>query len=397
MISDKILFVDDDPKILQGYTRQLGDTFRMETAPGSPEGLKAIGERGPFAVIVSDMRMPVMDGVQFFSRVREQAPDSVRIMLTGNADLQTAINAVNQGNIFRFLTKPCSPENIGAALRAGLEMYRLIHAERELLRDTLTGSVKVLTDIVSLVNPLAFGRASRIRRYVRHIAMQMQLADVWQYELAAMLSQIGCVTLPRDVLERLYGQESLSTEEQRVFASHPATAARLIENIPRLKPIAAMIEHQQEAFWVYSMQGGGAPAGPTQLGAQILKVALDLDQVIRWGLTFEAAWHKLRGRRGEYNPEALEALMGLQVDEAGDDVWKVQLKDLVVGMVACEDIQACDGSILVPKGQEITSAVLVLLRNATAQRGIREPFRVRATATSAKDLPSPPTAAAVPA
>ncbi|NIQ03497.1 MAG: response regulator, partial [Nitrospinaceae bacterium] len=94
-----------------------------------------------FAVVVSDMRMPDMDGIQFLSRVREHYPQTVRMMLTGYADVKTAMNAVNEGNIFRFMTKPCPPEVFEKVLSAGIEQYRLITAERDLLERTLKGSV----------------------------------------------------------------------------------------------------------------------------------------------------------------------------------------------------------------------------------------------------------------
>src|SRR5208283_5528581 len=129
----KILFVDDDPDILAGFQRQLRKTFTVETALGGEQGLKAVSEQGPFSVIVSDLRMPGMDGIRFLSCVREAAPDSVRLMLTGNADLQAAIGAVNEGHIFRFLTKPCNPQTLSNAITAGIRQYQLICAERELL------------------------------------------------------------------------------------------------------------------------------------------------------------------------------------------------------------------------------------------------------------------------
>jgi DNA-binding NtrC family response regulator len=128
--------VDHEENILLAYQRQLRKEFQIETALGGGPAPEAIAQRGPYAVIVSDMRMPGMDGVQFLSKVKERAPDSVRMMLTGNNDLQTAMQAVNEGNSFRFLTKPCTPETLAKALEAGLEQYRLITAERELLEKT---------------------------------------------------------------------------------------------------------------------------------------------------------------------------------------------------------------------------------------------------------------------
>ena len=127
----KALCVDDDANILAAHRRQLRNAFKIDTAQSGQDGLKALDEKGPYPVIVSDLRMPGMDGIEFLSKAREKAPDSVRIMLTGNADLEAAIEVVNEGGIFRFLTKPCSPASLLRALNDGVSQYCLIKAERE--------------------------------------------------------------------------------------------------------------------------------------------------------------------------------------------------------------------------------------------------------------------------
>lgn len=379
-MKEKILCVDDDANILAGYKRQLRKQFDLETAGGGEEGLEVLAKEGPFAVVVSDMRMPGMDGIQFLTEMRERSPDTVRLMLTGNADLQTAIDAVNEGSIFRFLTKPCSPEMLAAALNAGLDQYRLVMAEKVLLRDTLTGSVKVLMDIVALVNPAAFGRASRIRRTVKHIAQQLNIENLWEFELAGMLSQIGCVALPPSVLQKLCDFGVLSPEEQELFSTHPQVGQKLLENIPRLKNISQMIARQREP---YSLSSGddkenASGVSQTDLGAQILKVAVDLDEQMAVGQSFQKAWRKMMSKAGIYNPEVLDALMTLQTDKAEEErLMSTTVDALGAGMMAAEDICSHDGLVLVPKGQEITYPVLALLRNAAARKGVVEPFKVQ--------------------
>jgi DNA-binding NtrC family response regulator len=194
-MDEKILLVDDDTNILDGYRRSLRGQFLMETAPGGEPALKLAVENGPYAVVVSDMQMPGMDGIQLLSRIKGLSPDTIRIVLTGNAEIGTAINAINEGSIFRFLTKPCSQEMMAKTLTAGLMQYRLVTAEKQLLEQTLSGSIQVLTEVLSLVNPAAFSRAERARRYIHHIVTSMKLRNPWQYEVAAMMSQLGCVTL----------------------------------------------------------------------------------------------------------------------------------------------------------------------------------------------------------
>jgi DNA-binding NtrC family response regulator len=152
-IQETILFVDDEPAILDGYKRVLYKDFAIETAVGAEAGLALMKSHGPFPVVVSDMRMPKMNGVQFLSEVKSVAPDTVRMILTGYADVPTVMDAVNESNIFRFLTKPCEKTILGSALTSALTQYRLVVAERELLEKTLQGMVRVLADVLSFVNP----------------------------------------------------------------------------------------------------------------------------------------------------------------------------------------------------------------------------------------------------
>lgn len=266
----KILFVDDDLNILDGFRRQFRKILAMQTAPGGLEGLEILAREGPFSVIVSDLRMPRMDGIQFLSRARETAPESVRMLLTGYADLETAIDAVNQGNIFRFLTKPCKSEVLLKAISDGVRQYDLVTAERELLEKTLRGSLKVLSEILQLVNPVAFGRASRITHYARRIGKIMPVDNLWQLETAASLSQIGCVILPEDALKKIYHGQELTEEESQLFSMHPFITSDLLANIPRMQIISEIIAFQEKNF-----DGSGVPVDSRRgeqipIGARIL-------------------------------------------------------------------------------------------------------------------------------
>jgi len=123
-MNDKILLVDDEPKVLAAIKRQLRKKFRFETALSGEEALKVIDEKGPFAVVVSDYKMPGMNGIDFLCKVKTVDPDTVRMMLTGSADMSTAIQAVNEGSIFQFHPKPCPAETLGQAIKSGIDKYR---------------------------------------------------------------------------------------------------------------------------------------------------------------------------------------------------------------------------------------------------------------------------------
>jgi response regulator RpfG family c-di-GMP phosphodiesterase len=372
----KILFVDDNPNILTAFQRELRRSFAVHTALGGEAGLQAVSEQGPFAVIVSDLRMPGMDGIQFLATVRDTAPDSVRIMLTGNADLQTAIKTVNEGNIFRFLTKPCDQQLLVRALSDGVRQYQLITAERELLEKTLRSSVKVLSEILQLINPEAFGRASRIAYLAKKTARAMQEPHIWEIETAAALSQIGCVILPEAALKKLYNGEELTAEESQLFSMHPFIASDLISHIPRMDRIAEIIANQAKNF-----DGSGVPQDDRKgkevpLGARILRAVLDFDLLQAGGLPAGEALEKLAARPGLYDPDVLEALemaLGIALDFEEKSIGAAQLAD---GMILAQDVTIRDGRLLVARGYRVNRTLRERMKNFAVRPGIREPIRV---------------------
>ncbi|HLQ76805.1 MAG TPA: HD domain-containing phosphohydrolase, partial [Terriglobia bacterium] len=273
-MTEKILLVDDDELILSSYERSLRRQFTLETAAGPVQALEKIASSGPYAVIVSDMRMPHMTGLEMLKRVQALSPDSIRLILTGNADLRTAIDGVNEGHLFRFLEKPCANEVMGRVLTAALDQYRLERSEKELLEKTLQGSIKVLTDVLGLVNPEAFSTASRITLYVQHVVTHFELKNTWRFEMAAMLSQLGCVVLPTDTLASVRLGRKLPRDQEVRFAEHPLVARQLLQHIPRLEEVAAMVGRQREPFDSQTRVPIVERDAET-LGAQILKVCIE--------------------------------------------------------------------------------------------------------------------------
>ncbi|MFC1735781.1 HD domain-containing phosphohydrolase [Candidatus Hydrogenedentota bacterium] len=383
MMNEKILFVDDDENILAAYRRHFKKKMQLVTSLEGRLAIDLLKTNGPFAVVISDMQMPVMDGVQFLGKVKEISPDSVRIMLTGNADLKTAMTAVNEGHIFRFLTKPCPPQVLEQAVQAAIRQYQLVRSERELLEKTLKGSVKILTDTLGLLNPEAFSRGSCMKERVKQIAKKMNAPVQWQYELAAMLSQIGCVTVPPEVMKKIDTQRHLTLEEQKMFQEHPLVGGRLLANIPRLEQVAAMIENQQTPFRDYPPQRDALEEDKQiAFGGQLLKVAIDFDMLSRRGTSDADILETMRGREGEYNLEMLDVLDTCEPEVVEENpVKEVSVLELTTEMIAEDDIKAANGALLVPGGQEITYPVLMRIRNFNRQIGVVEPISASVPAT----------------
>lgn len=166
------------------------------------------------------------------------------MILTGQADLQSTIAAVNEGHIFRFLCKPCPPEQLGAAIDDGLKQHRLVTAEKVLLEQTLGGAIKLLIEILGMVRPAAFSRTARLQRYVDDLAADLGLRPAWQWGVAAMTSQLGFLALPEEVLAKVEAAQSLRDDERRLYESHPEIAQKLLTGIPRLEEVAVIVAGQ---------------------------------------------------------------------------------------------------------------------------------------------------------
>lgn len=374
-MTEKILFVDDEPHVLQSIQRQLRKRFQLQTAPGGVEALEILKNEGPFAIIVSDMRMPGMNGVELLAKVKDTYPDTVRMMLTGNADQETAIEAVNTGHIFRFLTKPCPPALFITSLALAQRQYRLLTAEKELLQKTLKGSINVLSELLSLSNPMAFSSGVRFKSFVIQLANILELPNLWQYEVAALMSQIGCVTLPGDVLSKVYVGSELNEDELKMYKSHPEVGARLLEKIPRLENVTKIISMQQLRFDEYDEELRNQEFEEILMGSQILKTVTDFDFHMFRGKNSGEALQLMRKERGAYNPKILSALSKVKVEKQ-QRIVALKVTDISIGMIAAEDVVAKNGALIIPKGQTIAWPILRGLQNFAKQVGVVEPMKM---------------------
>lgn len=381
-MTEKVLFVDDEEHILQSMKRQLRKRFDIHTASSGDLALQELKEQGPFAVIVSDMRMPGMDGIQLLTKVKDLYPDTVRMMLTGNADQETATEAVNKGQIFRFLNKPCPTSTLVTSIALAQRQFRLITAEKDMLEQTLKGSVQVLSELLSIANPVAFSSGYRIKELVNSLADKIDFQEKPHLEISALMSQIGCVTLPSDILNKLYAGIELEAEELEMYLNHPTIGASLIEKIPRLEMVAAMIERQLKDHEQLLQELDDDPdlSEEVCLGANILKIAIDYDLLRFRGILHPKAIKELKDR-GSYNPDILKHLIGIKIDDDQDRVVSLNIKDLSIGMVTEENIVAKNGALIAPKGQEVTWPVLQGVKNFAKQVGVQEPILVRLQAT----------------
>ena len=375
----QILFVDDDPRLLEGLERLLGLEFEVATAAGGSEGLEYLAEHPECQVVVSDMRMPGMDGATFLAEVRLHHPDTMRVLLTGHSDVESAIAAVNNGQIFRFLTKPCEPAVIEAVLRDAVEMHRLRHVEQDLLERTLRAIVDMLTQVLSLVSPVAFGRTSHMAHYVSQMSEALQLDDAWQLDMAAHLSHLGCVALNPETVVRAHAMQPLTPEEIREYKTHTDVTFDLLAPIPRLEYVAAIIQHHQLEEGQLRLLTDTDPALAVRV--QALRLALEIDRRVSAGTSLEEAIAAVRGGFSWIDPRLLRVLPRLTHHIAERTrVLAMHPKDLAPGMRLDEEIRTRTGMLLVPSGQTVTPAIIRLLQSFAGQGQIDALVRVELAA-----------------
>lgn len=370
---DKILLVDDEPEVLNSFEALFRRRYQISLAADGSQGLLCVERDGPFSIIIADMNMPLMDGIAFLNQVARLSPDSIRIMLTGSADLQTAIDAVNKGRIFRFLNKPCPADVMRQALESATEQYRLVTAERVLLEQTLQGCVDVLVEALSLTNPVAFQQTRRIQRIVRQLVAGEPYGRRWELEMAAALSQTGCLTVPEDLIQKSLNGLSLSPAEQNILRRHPSAGSKLIVHIPRLERVSRIIGLQNERAQSLAEM---LLDETERKGAHMLGVVLAFDTLLFRGIAPDAAIRKLAETPESYDAETVRQLPQVQLPFSSGAPQRIHVNNLQNGMLLAENIHSSGGLLVAPSGFEMNDTVRHRLINFAEQHLIPDSVRV---------------------
>jgi response regulator RpfG family c-di-GMP phosphodiesterase len=375
-MTEKILLVDDDANTRDIYRMHLCKQFAVITASSGEEALALIEDNNRFAVIVADMHMINMTGIELLMAVQEKMPDTVRIMLTGDSDSATAIDAVNSGQVFKYLTKPFPLSVLSTILEGAVKQHRLITAERELLEKTLNESVKVLTELLAMAAPQFFKQAARLREAMLVMADSLKLSEKWELEVAAMLCHIGYLSVPQRVLDKMSQGISLKSMEQQMITRVPEIGFNLLVKIPRLEPVARTILYQNKHF-----DGSGFPRDVIgginiPIGARIFKVISDIMQLEERGATKGEILEEMKSRSGIYDPMVLKTAISVLIDAPPKGSVAVEVKDLKIGHVLMAALETLEGTLLVAAGSSISDSLLERIRNFSQLNEIKEPIYV---------------------
>lgn len=419
----RVLAVDDEPHVLSALNRSLRSRgYLVTTADSGAAALAQLADLQPHAII-SDMRMPGMDGAAFLKASRAHSPHAVRLLLTGYADVSSALQAVNEGEVFRYLTKPWNDVELGAALAEGLDRYRL-RAERDRLlaltawqntelhqlNEALESRVQARTadlqqamarteqihqqlkrgflSTMSLFSSLVEARAGltrgcarRVAEHVKRVAPLLGMSAEQQQDtlFAALLVDLGKVLLPERLTQQAFSQ--LLPAERQQWLAHPLLAHGLLMGIDALRGAAATLRALNER-----VDGTGFPDRlghqTIGIGTRLLMVAVDYESLLAGALV-----------RARLNPaEALQVLLtssGQRLDGHVVTLFIDSLRapaaiparpcvrssaDLTPGLHLTEDLLSKEGHLLLARGQVIDAVLIAHIRTYEEQNQVRLKF-----------------------
>jgi len=403
-LSARLLFVDDEPSILSALKRMFrGKNYEILTATSAKEGLALLEEK-PADLVISDMRMPEMDGAEFLQQVFTRWPDTKRILLTGYADATATIAAINRGRIWRYVSKPWNDEELIVTVEQALahrqltqenaRLVALTQRQNEELRQLNTGleqkvaerteqlqralkslkqgfvnTVHVFSSIMELRGGELAGHSRRVAELARKLARRLQMTDseVQEAFLAALLHDIGKLGMTDSSIGRPFN--SLGPEARAEIMKHPAKGEMLLMPIEQLRGAATLIRHHHEQF-----DGGGYPDNLSgtaiPLGARVLAVVNDYDALQRGTLVARPlsaadALRFLVDNRGKrYDPAVVDPFSQLLAESRAEESPELPLrpKSLVPGMQLARDLLHHEGYLLLARGQILSRGEIEQLK-----------------------------------
>ena len=403
----KVLCIDDELNVLKACKRVLHRAGFDVTTTDDPEEAKKLVQSESFAVVISDQRMPILEGTVLLTQIHELSPDTVRILLTGYADLEATIDAINKSGVYRYLTKPWNDEELIAIVRQASENHLLTLENRQLhelteqqneelssineeleqrvarrtqqvqglatrLEDTLNGTSEVLGTLAEKHSPTLGNHGRRVATLSMEIAEQLQFNEdeLFQLRFAATLHDIGKIGIKREFLS--LDRAAQSDMEKKLLDQHVIHGEALVGAIPNMEISAQFVRHHHEQF-----DGRGFPdqlvGDAIPLGARIIAVANEFDKLMNSRSGYqksdtEASAATIRTMATtSFDPEVVDALDACLASSdatglSNETDVDIHPSDLVEGMVLARDLTSARGLLLLAAGTELTEDSITLIQ-----------------------------------
>ncbi len=342
-----ILFVGEDDAGFQELPKHLLDEYSIHSVPTCEEALAGLGKNDDCFLIIVEFSRDGQAYEDFFKKVGTEYPSIVRVLLTTRDNFKQSHATIHAAQEFQLLERPYPPEILLEIIEKGIDRFGIQLGKQQALRRTLLGSVRAMVDILDMVNPEAMGFAKRIRRNVLSTGKALGFNPIWQLELAVMLSHVGCIALPAEVVRKVDQGTPLSPEDKQMFGMHPSIAASLVDNIPKMAPVATIIKHQHECL-----------SKDQPLGSRIIKVALDVDRLERKGKEAADSLGKMLAKPDTFDSTVVKSMLKLIGQSSKQAVREIDIEDLKEGMVMARDLVNKEGVKLLLRGQAVSKASL---------------------------------------
>ncbi|HEY6724460.1 MAG TPA: response regulator, partial [Polyangiaceae bacterium] len=297
ILAPNVLCVDDDPHVLMALRRTLCRHFCVDVAQGGQQGLELM-EKKRYAVVIVDMKMPGMSGLEFLRRAREGAPETTRILLTGNSDFESAVVATNVGGIFRFVCKPYNPVEFPSTVASAVHHHHLLVAEKNVAQRTLAGTVDLLVQFASMLAPDVCERLARAQEVARSVSLASGIADSSPLETAALVHVLACATTPTLAPQ---GSRALIEARSELLGRSQRLSERLLGAIPSSSLVLNLFERARHE----TLDSPTAALMSPEIMALLL--LLEWEALIQAGSN-EAAARWILEQREVYPRELLDAL-----------------------------------------------------------------------------------------
>jgi FixJ family two-component response regulator len=365
MSKEKILLVTSDMALSECFTATLKEEYDIARYDNAEEGLAHLGRKKDVAVVVTGLTLPGMGGLEFLEQVKKRHPKVVCIIITGEGNFDIALDAVNRDGVYKFLKKPCSPDLLSSSIKSAVERYHILLEDTNIYRQTLQGLVKMLVEILGYSNPAAVGRSTRARPLALQIGRALGMKPLWILDISVMLSQIGCVGLPRPILTKIEKEQDLEKHELKTFMTHPSIAAQLLQNIPKMEKVAEIVR----------LQNAPIQSEPP-LASRIIKVCLDMDRFERRGAPPAKCIELMRKYSERYDAQVVNALADILAERDKNVCLYLSVGELQPGMIMAADITTRSGAKIFLSGQRLSQASHLRLQAFADLLQVEEPLCV---------------------
>lgn len=377
-----IVIVDPDVSVQSAMTKLFSEHHALSCFSDAEAAIEFLKKHPATAVVFSCYNFPEYDGVAFLSECAVVAPQAARIMLTREGSKDVIKKALNEGHAFMYLEKPCQRAEIISALEAGLSHHRQLAKERALLERTLSGSVKMLIEMLSVFHPEAFRRTPIIRQQAVRLAKEIGLKKTWELEMAVMLSPLGEAMLPKEILSRYRAARNLSDEERSILAKAPEQTRDLLQNIPQLERVADYLYLSACGYDGSGFPENGPEGDKIPLVSRILKLLTDLWYASPEGGPDAAAFDALMINWRQYDPRLLELAKEILLKEKPAEQKTLfqhcYIRSLRPGDVLVDDVRTeTSFELVLARGHLLTPTMIRRLEHFNKTSGVRQPIRVR--------------------